>query len=359
MDLLLNPSGGGLGAFTLSLCLLFVAERVVHACVVTLLYLFGAFGVGVSSSKGQAGLTLLHNVITSAVSIVTYTLGLVLQMISSLGQWVVTIGILIIVAGLLLLVYELSGHLLISISDAWNQGVGPTSQILVIWPLKLAALLLDAVLPIWNAFIWITKKVPSQLVVQTVTQDLGTFVAAVEQLARFFQASAASLVAWIGAFVCCDDGGVPAGACNPQCYDAGARVFDLITPMASLRRCAVYVTMWAKGMCTSLEAPIDMLTYPLMDINFAEGIHFLFNSALYTVSHLPALTAKRCQDLGAVSPVMCIPDFEPVFQMFVAGVRSIGLCLDNWLDVTVLIVESALGRSSPICTSTLTTYPWA
>ena len=48
---------------------------------------------------------------------------------------------------------------------------------------------------------------------------------------------------------------------------------------------------------------------------------------------------------------MCVPDFQPVFQMATTGLRSVGTFLDNWLDVTVLIVESSLGYATPNCTA--------
>lgn len=36
---------------------------------------------------------------------------------------------------------------------------------------------------------------------------------------------------------------------------------------------------------------------------------------------------------------MCLPDFEPVFNTLTSGLRSLGRMLDNWLDVTSIIVQ--------------------
>lgn len=128
-------------------------------------------------------------------------------------------------------------------------------------------------------------------------------------------------------------------------------MLDLLSPMASIRQVVVWVAMWLRGMCVVVAPAIDIITYPFMDINFAEGVHFIGNSFLYLTFHVPAMTFDRCLAYKNEGAVMCIPDFEPVFAMLTAGIRSMGLCVDNWLDVMVLIVEAALGRPGPACTS--------
>lgn len=36
---------------------------------------------------------------------------------------------------------------------------------------------------------------------------------------------------------------------------------------------------------------------------------------------------------------MCLPDFEPVSRFLIEGLRRLGQAIDNWLDVTTLIIQ--------------------
>lgn len=71
-------------------------------------------------------------------------------------------------------------------------------------------------------------------------------------------------------------------------------------------------------------------------------MHGVANGLMYPVFVMPIVTAKRC----AVSQrdfLLCMPDFEPAFNLVTVGLRSLGVFLDNWLDVTSVIVQSSLG----------------
>jgi len=92
----------------------------------------------------------------------------------------------------------------------------------------------------------------------------------------------------------------------------------------------------------------DWAAYLFMDINFGEGVHYLVNSVLFLVTQVPLITIQRCT-AGGGELVYCLPDFEPVFQLVVQGVRGFGFGIDNWLDVTMIIVQAALTGTSPTC----------
>lgn len=47
---------------------------------------------------------------------------------------------------------------------------------------------------------------------------------------------------------------------------------------------------------------------------------------------------------------MCLPDFEPVFQMLIHGVQDMGRMVDNWMDITLLIVQNVFSPGTvPRC----------
>ncbi len=145
--------------------------------------------------------------------------------------------------------------------DAWNSGFSPSAKILVVWPLRILNYISYALVPLWNAVMWIWKKVPNQILVQIVTRDLGTLIASLKAVADFAQAAAVSVVGWIMSFVCCDQSESTIGLCNPRCYEAGERVLDLMGPMAAVRRVVAYSVVWIKGMCNSLSGPLDFVTF--------------------------------------------------------------------------------------------------
>ena len=246
-------------------------ERASNALVRVLLYLLS----GRNSKRGVAGMQLLQGAINSLVGLVLFLVSLPLQALSGLGQWALTVLTWISVAATIFLVYQFSGHVLIAITDMWNGGLGPSAQVLFVWPTAIINYVFKAVIPLWNAGIWLWKKVPAQILVRTVTYNLGLVISAAEAAAAFAEASAESVVAWVGAFVCCD---VPDGFCNTNCLDAGTRVLDLIGPMGAIRAVVLFVAEWLKQMCGRLSGPIDFLTYGFMDLNLAEGVHFLLNA---------------------------------------------------------------------------------
>jgi hypothetical protein len=334
-----------IATFTGALCVTLFIERVLNAIIYTLMY---TFGFADNSARGVAGMGLIQRVIVSCISVLSRLLAVTIQTFQSLVQWSMVIVLFVFLAGALFIVFEFSGHFMVAASDTWNTALGPSAQVLLIWPLRIINYLAHALVPVWNAVIWIWKKVPNQILAQIITNDMGTLIASLQAVVAFCKASAMSIVAWVGAFVCCDE---PDGLCNPRCYEAGERILDLLTPMASLRQIVAYSTVWIKNLCITLSGPLDVVTYPFMDINFAKGVHLIVNAIIYTFTHLPAVTTQRCTDFGSVSSVMCIPDFEPVFQMATSGLRYIGMMFDNWLDVIVLIVEASLGRDTPECTS--------
>lgn len=322
----------------LSLVAAFAFERILHVFVIL---------IQPSSYKTLAAMQVLGGLVTNSGQLASSTASLGLSAMSLLFQWLVASVLLMLVAGVLWLLCSSSADLMFEAGRVWNSGLGSSLQVTVVWPAKLLARLSDAVVPLWNAVWWIVMKLPSQVLVQTITKDLATLENIFLALVALAKASAASLVSWFtsfGACVVCSP-----STCGSMCLDTGPRVLDLITPMASVRNIAMWLTVWARELCAVMAGPLEMATYPFMDINLAYGIHWLANAVLWATVQMPAVTLERCMAYGSESPVMCVPDFEPVFTMTATGLRALGSMVDNWLDVSVLIVQATLGFSLPAC----------
>jgi hypothetical protein len=333
--------------FVLVLTLGLLLERFINAVCFSILYLIARTRPS-EGSKAVASLQVTTSALGSVVGFVSAVFSIITQVVSVLAQWLLSGIIFFVLSCLLYVLFQYATDIMFELGKTYNDGLGASLQIILVWPMKISVHLFEALCPIWNAVLWITKKLPSQVLVQTVTYNIGIVWNAIEAFALMLQAVVMSIVSWIGSFICCTESD---GFCNTRCFDASERIFDLISPLAHMRNLVVFVTQWLREMCYIMSGPLDIITYPFMDINFAKGVHFIFNSIQYLIFHVPAVTMERCSKFKSDSVVMCIPDFDPVFNMLVAGFRYMGLFFDNWLDVGLLVVNAQLGRTPPPCHS--------
>ena len=336
-----------LAQFTCALLVIALTERFLNALAFVTWYLMSRTSPS-EQGKAQAGLQITTSITTSAFQSFGAVISLFMTMLASLAQFAVSLFFVLLLSSLIYSLLEFSSLWMLEFTKSYNFVLGPSLQVLVVWPIKLLVMILQPLVPIWNAFFWIIKKIPSQILLNLLSKDLGYVKEIALSLASTSGATVNSLLSWVSSFICCAPGNTV--FCNPQCYEAGERVFDLITPLTYMRQVAVYTAELSRGTCAILSGPIDIITYPLMDINFAEGLHFLANSAIYTLFHLPAVTLARCNAFRAESSVMCIPDFQPIFTMAVQGLRNLGQGIDNWIDVTTLVVQATLNFTLPQCT---------
>ena len=233
----------------------------------------------------------------------------------------------------------------------WNDGIGKALYDALVGPLEFLNFLAGAMLPVYNTMIWISKRALKEGLIVPIMESPIPLYDATRESALFAKASAVSLYAYSSAsFRAC---GVND---TTRCVtDVGTRVFDIITPMSHVRKVVAVVLAWiATSVCGPLAAPLDVLLAPVMDINFAKGVHNLVNAVLWMFIQIPIVTEARCRLYEESDGlIMCIPDFEPVFRMLVEGLRRMGAMVDNWMDVTLLIVQEVIAPgTAPRCDST-------
>lgn len=157
------------------------------------------------------------------------------------------------------------------------------------------------------------------------------------------QALATAWLDFVESFQC------TAGACLvPE-----SRVFDLLSTLGQLRQAVALARQMLAAFCATLAAPLDAAMYPLLDLNFATGLHHLWNTALQVTLVVPHATCVRCglaRD-DTFRTLLCTPDLEPAFGYLVAGIGELGLAVDNWANVVFAIVQSALLGNAPTCES--------
>lgn len=319
----------------------FLCERLIHAILLAMFYLMSR---STNERKSIASLNVLSDSFKSVTNFISFLASIVVSVASSLMSYILTFLLVFLVCAILYIVLQYSTDVMFSITKTYNSGLAETLQIMFVWPLKLFNMAFKALAPLWNAVWWLWKKIPLQILVQTLTNDFGLVVNFMESLFNLCQASAFSIIGWISSFICCDQDN---GFCNTQCMEAGSRTIDLMTPMTHLRFVVAWLVQWMRGWCNIMAGPLDFMSYPFMDINFAKFIHWGGNTVLYSITQLPAITYERCSRFGG--NIECVPDFGPIFDMATRALHHLGLCLDNWLDVLILIIEATIHITPPKC----------
>lgn len=335
-------------SFSMVLTIALLCERAIYALSFALLYLMCRV-LPEEKAKGAQCLqvaSLSANCVVSVFAAIATTL---MQFAAMVANWFFTAAFMVLLSVVAFILFQYATDIMFEAVSAYNTSIGPSAQVLLIWPMQFATWWFEMFTPMFNAAMWFWKKLIPQVLVQTVTWNIGLVAEVVKAGGQVLLSLSISLFSWCQSFVCCDS--VSVTGCNARCFDTGERIFDLLTPMAHLRVCLVYLVEWLREMCHIVAGPMDLATFPFMDINFAKGVHFVFNSIVYMIFHVPAVTLERCSRFKDDGVIMCVPDFEPVFVMMASGVRYLGLFVDNWLDVLVLVVEATLGRPSPSCTS--------
>jgi hypothetical protein len=331
-----------------ALCAAFLLERVLHAVVYSIVYLTCKVTID-ERFRGMSAMRVSTGIFGMMFSVVTVLISMLVQIFIFMVQWAVTIMVFLMFSLIIYITLQYATEILYEASMTYNKSLGPVLQIVFVWPFEILTWFYEQVIPLWNGLIWFSKKLPLEILLQTVTHNLGVVVEAMKSLGLLASSLTMSLISWCQSFYCCSPG--ESVGCNNRCFDTGERVFDFLTPMAHLRNCIAWVVKWLGAMCNILSGPVDLVTFPIMDINFAKFFHFFSNSIIFTVFHVPAVTYERCMKYRAEGAIMCVPDFDPVFFMVTSSFHYLGLCVDNWLDILILIIEGTLGRPTPECTT--------
>lgn len=225
----------------------------------------------------------------------------------------------------------------------YNANLGPLIHQTVIGPFQVIDVLLRALLPIWDSGVWFVRALVVQGLLPVVFQEariVGQMASALLSMAGHLSDS---LLAWVDGFFC-------SGA---ACLHPEKGVLDILSVMGDLREVVALGIKLARAFCSTLSAPMDLLLFPLLDLNLAEAVHHLANAAVQALTAIPRATVERCA-LAAGNQfdvLMCTPDLAPFFHFLVAGLSSLGQAIDNWANVALLIVETAVAgaENAPTC----------
>ena len=283
--------------------------------------------------KGYASVQMLGAGVTYFSTVGASIVSLVSSVLTGLAAYLIWGLVLTFAFSLLFVVQEYYPEVLLQAVDYWNSFAGPFIHSLIVVPAQIVDIVFAALVPVYNVVLWIISKFFYNAIVTSAIRDLTPYVDIANGIGGFIVEIAVSLVKYTGTFARnCPE------PVTDRCYEVGERTFDLITPMARAQILGVGIARLFDMLCMGLSAPIDIMIYPLLDINFAKGLHNIVNAILFPIIQIPSITYQRCRN-NANDLIMCIPDFEPPYNMLSAGLRNIGVLIDNWLDVSSVIIQ--------------------
>ena len=288
---------------------------------------------------GACGL-FLSNVLFSVLGVAASTTGSLFRLI----RWI----IIIVTIGLLLVyIMEYSPITVERFITVYNEWWGRNLRVVIFEGFRLVHTLFSALLPVYNGVVYFIGQWVVKVLISGINIDLGDFLRWVQALADFCMHMVESFMSYTSTFDSC----LVNGTVVSSCFEPGKRMLDLITPMADVRNMAAYAVSILTFNCAVAGAPVDLMIYPLMDINLAKAVHNLVNSVLLFVIQVPVITKERCEHTNGtrLSVLMCTPDFEPAWKVLSAGLRFLGRVIDNWLNIATIILEEIITGDAPTC----------
>lgn len=353
-------------SFALTLLLLVILERVLNAFSLLIVALvWGSSSTGGSTLKGYAGTQLVGAGFTFGTSLLSSVFSCVAGLLTALASYAIWMALAFLVFSILFVVQEQYSFLLIQLVDAWNSTYGSIVYEFVFFPLHVANTLFISLVPIYNGLIWLLKLLVQNVLLRSAMDNADHVISIGTSMGNLARHTIVQVPSYAQSVI------VPcAQPVTDTCYDLGFgnRIFDFITPMADVRAIAAAFLRILISVCGNAAGPADIFLYPLLDINLAKAVHNLGNAVLFSFLQLPSITVQRCNNNNR-DLITCLPDFEPAFNMLVAGnhvvslstcvlfrwfffhtllraragTRNLGLLLDNWLDVSSIIVQKSLG----------------
>ena len=315
---------------TTAITLALIMERITFAWVSLLFYILGV-------GPDRKSVWFVSSLVQNTSSTMSGISNSILRLFSISVRSVMWLILILVLWGTLYVAMRYSSEGLVALQKGYNSDVGGAIRLALVTPLQLMQLLWDGIVPLWNLFIYCIKTIPSRVLFENVLQNMGDFKQSILHLSLFLQRLVFSLFAYVKIIIN-----------PPDVFDPNLRLLDLITPLAEWRLAVSYMLSFIGDMCSVATSLLDVIAYPFLDINFGLGVHNMVNSVLTLLIHVPAVTIDRCK-AGGGPIVYCLPDFEPVIELAVHGIRNFGLLVDNWLDVTLIIIQSVLTATSPAC----------
>jgi len=267
----------------------------------------------------------------------------VIRAFTSLLRWWLLLFLLFTGFSCIYVTYTEYPSLWVGFIEFYNFNLGPYIQQRLILPLNILDLFFKGVVPLWDSFWWFFKALSAQGLFPILVNELKTVMDISMAFIQFLRHLMEALFSFGTSFLCT----------GSACLYPESRVLDLLTCLGDVRQLVTHGLKLIQVICGTLAAPFDIITFPLLDPNFASFIHNTVNGVIHLFFVLPQVTVERCQlkTGDSFSILLCTPDFSPVFHFFLAGMNSLGLTVDNWLNMAFVIIQQLVVGRPMACSS--------
>jgi hypothetical protein len=320
--------------YTACLLTLCITERVIHAILVL-------YSQRHSIAKGIEAKQILADEIGLFSNIFAHFLSIVIRLAVFLLSWWILIFLLTFVFAMMFLLYNESPSFFVAMVDFYNVYIGPWCSQIIFVPLYILSLILRAFIPIWNAFFYFINVWTLQGLFPLLLAQINNLIIIAKSLAYMCRDL---VLTWIS--------GVEVLQCSgAECFVPGKMALNVITPMGYVKEIVANSVQVFRSACSLYSVPFDVLMYPFLDVNLAYFFHNFINSLYNLLLVVPVQTAARCQlaSDNTFHIMMCTPDFTPVFDFMAASFASLGILVDNWLNIILVIIQQALTGTAVPC----------
>ena len=126
-----------------------------------------------------------------------------------------------------------------------------------------------------------------------------------------------------------------------RCFDFDYLDLDLAPVVMVSQKIATSMHTLSTGLCPSLSSVSALLLYPFYDRHIGKITQNAINMVL-GFYYTGQVTQMRCRSAFALSlsSTLCVPDVYPMFRYIERIVESMGLMVDNWLNIAHMMLLS-------------------
>ena len=313
----------------------FFIERLLHV----VLALMSAVATGRESKGAYPGMQIVGVCVSFWVSAWASLFKSVAYMFRSLF-WVFVWWLVIFLFGIVVFIsYETMPDVVRGTFGFWNDYLGPILNHHFFWPLRLVQAVVNQVLPVFNLVVAINVHLLQAIVFTGLqTQPVEVLIGIGESIGSMMGRLGSSIMTYALAM---NNVVYNCESIGQQCYEPLR--LQLMPALEKVPPLVSFVATALKGMCPAVLFPLDIVLYPLMDPNFLNAIDSVLHSLNLLLVETPRITVQRCKAFrGRVeAQMMCLPDIRPIFDELMKAVRQVGFGFDNWLDMSLVIIEAA------------------
>ena len=279
-----------------------------------------------------------------ATTVFSTTARVITRTVTSILRWWIAVAVFFMLLSLLFVSYHEYPSIWVGFVRFYNSGIGPLVHRTVLIPLQILDVMLRGLLPLWDSAVWFVKALAVQGLLPILINEAELVFKIASALFNMIRNICQGLFVFVEAFAC-------SGA---QCLHPEAFVLDILSSLLDLREIAYLATQLIRAFCGTFSVPVDLLVYPLLDLNLMEGVHSLVNSILQLLVVVPTITVERCTLAAGADQfriMMCTPDLTPTFNLLASSVSSLGVALDNWINIAFFIVQSVLTDAPSPCST--------